>query len=78
MVSDDESAVAGGTCDAARAQSLMGRAASQSLGTEALRLSGARTLRWIAPGMAVTMDYRTDRLNVETNAQGQVIAIRCG
>jgi hypothetical protein len=69
---------AGGTCNAARAQGLIGRAATAQLGTEALRLTGARDLRWIGPDMAVTMDYREDRLNIETDAQNRVRTIRCG
>ncbi|HEX8215449.1 MAG TPA: I78 family peptidase inhibitor, partial [Allosphingosinicella sp.] len=67
-----------GSCNAARAQGLVGRAAGQQLGNEALRLTGARSLRWIAPNSAVTMDYRPDRLNIETNAQNRVRAIGCG
>ena len=56
-----ESAVA---CDAAAAQALVGRASSDALGAEALRLSGAATLRWIEPDSMVTMEYRADRLNI--------------
>jgi hypothetical protein len=67
-----------GACDAARAQGLIGRASSAQLGTEALRLTGARSLRWIAPNSAVTMDYREDRLNIETDVQSRVRSIRCG
>jgi hypothetical protein len=67
-----------GICNAARAQGLIGRAATSQLGTEAVRLTGARDVRWIAPGMAVTMDYRPDRLNIETDAQNRVRTIRCG
>jgi len=68
----------GGTCNAARAQGLIGRAASAQLGSEALRLTGARDVRWIGPNMAVTLEYREDRLNIETDAQNRVRAIRCG
>ena len=67
-----------GTCNAARAQGLIGRAATSQLGSEALRLTGARDVRWIAPNTAVTMDYREDRLNIETDAQNRVRSIRCG
>jgi hypothetical protein len=69
---------AGKPCNAAAAQSLAGRTATAELGAEALRLSGARTLRWIRPGDMVTMDYREDRLNVELDAQNRVKALRCG
>jgi hypothetical protein len=67
-----------GRCDAAGAKSLIGRAASAGLGAEALRLTGATALRWIAPGSAVTMDYREDRLNIELDGSNRVTAIRCG
>jgi hypothetical protein len=66
------------TCNAQPAQGLVGRASSQELGTEAMRLSGARTLRWIPEGSAVTMDYRSDRLNIELDRQNKVTRIRCG
>ncbi len=65
-------------CDAAKAGGLIGRPASSALGSEALRLSGARTLRWIRPGDAVTMDYREDRLNIHLDGRSQVMRISCG
>lgn len=57
---------------------LVGRPASQELGAEALRRSGSRALRWIRPGDAVTMDYRTDRLNIHLMADGRVEGFDCG
>lgn len=73
-----EAAPAEGQCNAEAVQPLVGRAHSEALAAEALRLSGARTLRVIKPGMAVTMDYRVDRLNLELNDGGTVVAARCG
>ena len=67
-----------GECDADAAQGLVGQMATAELGAEALRLSGARTLRWIQPGQAVTMDYRTDRLNIKLDAENRVEEISCG
>lgn len=67
-----------GHCDAGAAQGLVGQPASSALGAEALARTGARTIRWIQPGQAVTMDYRTDRLNIELDANNRVTAIRCG
>lgn len=66
------------TCNADKAQALIGRPWSDELQPQALKLSGARTLRPIPPGTAVTMDYRADRLNVEIDAGGKVTAVRCG
>ncbi|MFN3936352.1 MAG: I78 family peptidase inhibitor [Gemmobacter sp.] len=35
-------------------------------------------VRVIAPGTAVTMDYRTDRLNLETNRRNRITRVYCG
>lgn len=35
-------------------------------------------IRYIAPGDAVTMDLRPDRLNVETGEDGRIKLFRCG
>lgn len=68
----------GGSCDSSKAQPLIGRARSAGLGAEALRLSGARTVRWIPPGAVVTMDYREDRLNLHLDGEGKLIRLACG
>lgn len=65
-------------CDAGMVQDLIGRRATAELGREALRQSGARALRWIRPGQAITMDFSPDRLNVEVDGQDRVAALRCG
>ena len=68
----------GGVCSVDRTGPLIGRVASVELGAEALRLTGARGIRWIQPGQAVTMDYRPDRLNISLDAQNRVIDFGCG
>ena len=74
-----EAPVHGGTgCDAAPASKLVGREATSELGAEALRLSGARALRWIPEGSMVTMDYREDRLNIHLDRGNKVVRIACG
>ena len=67
-----------GTCEASKAKALVGRARSEAVGNEALRLTGATTLRWIAPGTMVTMDYREDRLNLHLGSDGKIARIACG
>ncbi len=67
-----------GKCDAARAQTLIGRSRSAKVAAEALRLSGATALRWIAPRTMVTMDYREDRVNLRVDAAGKVVKVDCG
>ncbi|HEX8625497.1 MAG TPA: I78 family peptidase inhibitor [Allosphingosinicella sp.] len=67
-----------GKCDSAKAQRLIGRSKSAKTGAEALRLSGATALRWIAPGTMVTMDYREDRVNLRVDPAGKVVKVDCG
>jgi hypothetical protein len=40
--------------------------------------AGHGSIRYIAPGDAVTMDFRPDRLNVETGDDGRIKLFRCG
>lgn len=65
-----------GACNADAAQSLVGKPASSA--EEARAASGARAMRVVRPGQAVTMDYRPDRLNVELDASDIVVRISCG
>lgn len=68
----------GGRCDAAKVQDLVGQVLTEEMQRSALATSGARSLRVVPPGMAVTMDYREDRLNIDTDAAGKVLAVKCG
>jgi hypothetical protein len=74
----DVPAHGGGACNAAGVQDLVGRQRAAALGTQAMRRSGARTLRWIEPDSAYTMDYREDRLDIEVDARGRITRLRCG
>ena len=65
-------------CDVARLKVLVGRPASAVAAAEALRLSGARTIRWVGQDSAVTMDYRPDRLNVLLTGEKMVKRFTCG
>lgn len=67
-----------GRCNAARVQSFTGALGTADVGQVLLRRSGAKTLRWIQPGMAVTMDYRGDRLNVRVDGRNFVTGVDCG
>lgn len=65
-------------CDAELAQGLIGTAASETVGAELLELTGARTLRWVPPRTAVTMDFRPDRLTVSYDDDMIIERITCG
>lgn len=67
-----------GKCVADGLGSLTGKTRTDAVEKKALRLSGARTIRWISPGMAVTMDFREDRLNLELDSEGKIVRAHCG
>jgi len=67
-----------GSCDAARARALVGRTATSDLVARAQRLTGARRVRSILPGMMVTMDYSPDRLNIHIGRDDKVERFACG
>jgi hypothetical protein len=72
-----ETPAPGTQCDANAAMALVGKPADTAA-VEAQRLSGARTVRRYRSGDPVTMDFRADRLNVETDAAGTIVKLSCG
>lgn len=56
----------------------IGQKASAETGAAMLKASGARTLRWGAPGMAMTMDFRPDRLTVSYDQNMVIERASCG
>ncbi|QYK42319.1 MAG: hypothetical protein KF887_04115 [Paracoccaceae bacterium] len=60
-------------CGAAALQDLVGQPASALAA-----MTFAAPTRVLRPGMAVTMDYREDRLNIEINATERVARVFCG
>ncbi|QFS84048.1 I78 family peptidase inhibitor [Roseivivax sp. THAF197b] len=59
-------------CDADRHAAFIGQPA------DSLELDHAGPVRVLAPGSLMTMDYRTDRLNVRTDDAGIVTDFFCG
>ena len=60
-------------CGASGLQDLVGQSAKK---LEVMRF--AKTVRIIRPGMAVTMDYSAERLNIEVNAAEVITRVTCG
>ena len=67
-----------GTCDAAAASGLVGQMATADVVDKARRSTRSKAVRVIAPGTMVTMDYRSDRLNLEVDERRVVTRVRCG
>ena len=77
----DETPVRGNTgfvCAADGLGDLVGQRATIELSAAALDRSNSRTLRWIQPGMAVTMDFRADRLDIHLDEKNVVVSFTCG
>ena len=65
-------------CKADRFDALIGQPATQALAASILQATGAGTLRWVQPGMAVTMDFRPDRVTVALDGENRTTRITCG
>ena len=64
-----EDATARNTCGA--------RAYRDKIGTSVVDMQVPASARVIAPGTAVTEDFRPNRLNIITDAGGAIIALQC-
>ncbi|MBW4330930.1 peptidase inhibitor I78 [Stakelama sp. CBK3Z-3] len=76
--SEPDRQLGSGACDVDGLSGFVGQTGTQELAAQALGISGARTVRWRKPGMAMTMDYRTDRLNIDLDKQNVVTGFKCG
>ncbi|MFJ5295813.1 I78 family peptidase inhibitor [Pseudomonas sp. NPDC088368] len=65
-------------CDAAAAQFAVGKPASPALLDQARAKAGAQTARVLGPDDMVTLEYRSDRLNLNTDQGATVTRVNCG
>ncbi|WP_309603014.1 I78 family peptidase inhibitor [Sphingomonas sp.] len=65
-------------CLPANLDRFAGQTATSELGSRMLVSTGKTALRWVQPGMMVTMDYREDRLTVYLDAANKVERAICG
>jgi hypothetical protein len=65
-------------CNASGAQFAVGHLSSEALATQALQRSGAARVRLLPPGIVITKEYDTGRLNLELDASGRVVRVYCG
>ena len=70
--------VPGYKCEAAPVQGMVGQIATQDAGARIMSGSHSASLRWIPPGVMVTMDYSESRVNVRLDNARVVLAITCG
>jgi hypothetical protein len=65
-------------CDAKGTEWAIGQLADEALVTRVRTETHSKGVRVIKPGMAVTMDYREDRVNIDVDANNRVTKVRCG
>lgn len=74
----DPSAPSAESCNAAAAQSYVGRKADAATVEAARKASGARIARVLVPGQMVTMEYLEGRLNIHVDGAKVILRITCG
>lgn len=67
-----------GVCHADRVAWPVGKPANEQVMKQAWQESGSGLVRPIAPGQALTRDFRPDRLNVSINASNVITQVNCG
>lgn len=65
-------------CSPSAAEDYIGRKDTPALRAEIASKVGHSRIRWLPPGAIVTQDYREDRLNVDIDAGGVIVRVRCG
>ncbi|MGF6418854.1 methylaspartate ammonia-lyase [Stenotrophomonas sp. AN71] len=59
-------------------EAFTGKTADETTVKQLVAASGARNARVVKPGMAVTMDFRQDRVTVQVDAQNKIERASCG
>ena len=69
---------AAGACHAEAVAWAVGQPADEAVMARVWRESGAGLIRPIAPGQAVTRDFRPDRVNVHIDRANTITSVSCG
>ena len=65
-------------CDAKNMAWAKGQLADEATVQRIRTETHSKGVRVIKPGMAVTMDYRTDRVNIDVDDKNHIVSVRCG
>src|SRR6218665_1589892 len=71
-------AAPGGLCNAQPAQVVLGQSSTASVVESARVRSGARMARILRPGQTITKEFNAQRLSLQVDGNGRIIAARCG
>ncbi len=67
-----------GRCQAGGADFAVGKMGSAELLEQARKASGSQMARILKPHDVVTLEYRSERLNLNVDEQGRVTRVNCG
>ena len=67
-----------GLCRPAPVQRFVGRVLDDRLTARLRKISGAQTVRTVAPGQMTTKDFRQERLTIDHDADRRITRISCG
>lgn len=67
-----------GRCEASGANFAIGKPGSAALLEQARKASGSQMARILKPHDVVTLEYRSERLNLNVDEQGVVTRVNCG
>ncbi len=70
--------VSGGECNAAGSERFVGQRRSPETGDAIVAATGSSQLRWVTPGMMVTMEFLPTRVTVHVGEDGRITRIVCG
>lgn len=65
-------------CGAERLGGFVSQQATPEVLSQIEKTVGHDRIRTLDPKSIVTMDYRSDRLNIDTDADGRILRLRCG
>lgn len=65
-------------CNAQPAQFAVGQNSTAAVVESARARAGAHIARILRPGQMVTKEFNAQRLNLEVDASGRIVAVRCG
>ncbi len=66
------------TCRVDGFESLVGREATDATGKEILRVSGARSLRWVRSNEQAAPEFNPERVTVWVGANNRISRLNCG
>ena len=70
--------VLAGACKAEALATFVGQDATEAVGSELLKQSGANALRWVPKDSMVTMEFRADRVTAYLDGNNKIERVNCG